>query len=175
MQALSILHPDDRSILRKLRLLLRLWIARQKYEQLQPFGTTSSARIRFHVAHLEYAWSRVINFQKVLGLETSHFVPRDQFEMIYTISRYVEKELSAAECALDRWKDGWIVYEQRLNRLSHALNPFEFAEASLRCYRAIQELGPHPAETTDPIPMKKSPPATPPPQTNELKLQSVSG
>jgi hypothetical protein len=157
MEATAILAPNERSVRGKIQLFLRLWIARQKYEQLRPFGTSSGARLRFHLAHLEYSWSRVVNFQKVLGLDTSQFLPREQFETIYIVSAFASRELRANLCATDRWREKWFAYEKRLSALSHDLNPFDFGEACLHCSRAIQELAnpETPPEADPPIPLAR--------------------
>src|SRR5687768_14755510 len=94
MEALSMLRPDDRTVRGKLQLYLRLWMARQKYEQLRPFGDTSADRIRFHLEQLRACWEQVINFQQALGMEVVRFSPTDKFEFIYVITSFVERDLS---------------------------------------------------------------------------------
>lgn len=141
-----MLHPNDRCVRAKLQLFLRLWVARQKYEHLTPHGKTATERFRFHLAHLESCWSKVVEFQRVLGLEAVHFAPRDQFEKIYVVSAYADREMQDPQNTVVDVHSTWAIYRDTLGRLSHSLNPFEFGEACSHCYRNILELNRPPAQ-----------------------------
>jgi hypothetical protein len=140
MEAISILGPDERCVRTKLQLFLRLWAARQKYEQNRPFGATPLERLRFHLTHLGICWCKVVQFQRVIGLEVTHFVPRDQFEIIYVVSAFVRRELENSRRELEPFLERWGVYELHFGKLGYGVNPFEFAEICLRCSEAVQEL-----------------------------------
>jgi hypothetical protein len=156
MEVISMLSPADRCVRAKMQLFLRLWIARQKYEGLRPFGSTTAQRLRFHLTRLEECWSRVVAFQKALGLDIVLFAPHDQFELIYLISAFVERELRQADCAVLDATDKWRAYQSALNKLSHDLNPYDFAEISLRCCTVIQTLNSPVVEPAEIIPMERA-------------------
>jgi hypothetical protein len=140
MEAMAILRPEDRSVLGKLQLFLRLRVVRQSYEQLAPPGATSAERIQFHLAQLENCWSKVIEFQRVLGLEAVQFAPREQFEKIYVVSVYAEREFIDVNNTMLDAEGSWETYRRNLAKLSFELNPFDFAEVCLHCQQSIFEL-----------------------------------
>jgi hypothetical protein len=140
MEALSMLRPDDRTVRGKLQLYLRLWMARQKYEQLRPFGDTSADRIRFHLEQLRACWDQVISFQQALGMEVVRFSPTDKFEFIYVITSFVERDLSHRSNTILNLPGRWKAYQDALKRLNHGLNPYDFADACARCHKLILEI-----------------------------------
>lgn len=92
-----MLAPSERCVRGKLQLFLRLWVARQKYEGLRPFGETSAQRIRFHLEQLQACWDHVAEFQRTLGMEVELFSPTDKFELIYVVSAFMDRELNQKE------------------------------------------------------------------------------
>jgi hypothetical protein len=140
MDAISMLRPDARCVRSKLALFLRLWMVRHRYEQMRPFGNSSAESLRFHLRQLQLNWERVLEFQKVLGLDVVAFAPREQFESIYVISAYVERELGSKRNTIIDVTDLWREYARSFSALSHEINPFEFGEACARCCLVIQHL-----------------------------------
>lgn len=157
MEAMSILAPQERCVRAKLQLLLRLWLAKQKYGLAGRSGGTSAERVRFHLSQLEAAWCRVVEFQKVLGLEVAHFVPREQFETIYIVSRLIDDELDDENNTILDIRPKWNRYRSLLNRLDHHLNPFEFGEVSGHCAAVVRELA-------QPVVLEEPPVPMPPPK-----------
>ena len=111
-----MLHPDERCVRGKLQLFLRLWVARQKYEGLRPFGDTSAQRIRFHLNQLRAVWDHIIDFQGALGLEVMHFTPNDKFELVYVISAFVERELLQPNNTIIDLPARWSAYRKALQK-----------------------------------------------------------
>jgi hypothetical protein len=140
MDALAMIPPRDRSVKAKLQLFLRLWVARQRYEQLRPFGNTSAERIRFHIEQLGGCWDHVVEFQRALGLEVLPFLPRDKFEYIYVISAFVDREVNHPSNTILDIHGRWNAYQYALGRLSHSLNPYDFCDACSRCRKLVAEL-----------------------------------
>jgi hypothetical protein len=140
MEALSMLAPSERCVRGKLQLFLRLWVARQKYESLKPFGTTPAKRIRFHLEQLYGCWNHVVEFQKTVALEVEHFTPSDKFELIYVISAFVNRELNDKENALIGVQAKWSAYQQALRRLRFEVNRYDFADACARCHQIIGDM-----------------------------------
>ncbi|HEV8542695.1 MAG TPA: hypothetical protein VGR78_09925 [Verrucomicrobiae bacterium] len=140
MEAMSILAPSERCVSAKLQLFLRLWKARQKYEHLGPFGGSGPDRIRFHLSYLKICWAKVIEFQRAIGLEIIHFMPRDQFEMIYVVSAFIDRELNAPQNTVLDVGGKWQIYQTALRRLSYDLNPFDFGETCSHCAEQIRSL-----------------------------------
>jgi hypothetical protein len=153
MQATAILAPRDRTIRGNLLLFLRLRVVRQSYDSLRPFGDTPSERARFHLAELQDCWAKVVEFQRVLGLEDAYFTPREQFEKIYVISAFAERELQGKDNTVLDFAGSWQLYRTNLEKLSHDLNPFEFTELCSRCFRALQEFTRPSAPPTNLIPL----------------------
>ncbi len=152
-----MLRPDERCVRGKLQLFLRLWVARQKYEGLRPFGDTSAQRIRFHLNQLRACWDHVVDFQRALGLEVMHFSPTDKFELIYVISAFVERELVQPTNTILNLQGRWNAYRQALQKLSYQLNPYDFSDACSRCHKIILEIvtPPAPESLADIIPLPK--------------------
>jgi hypothetical protein len=123
-----------------LQLFLRLWVARQKYEDLRPYGETSAERIRFHLSRLHACWGQVAAYQQALGLEIAHFAPADQFELIYVIGAFVDRELQSGQNTILDIQGSWMAYFDSLRMLSYQINPYEFAETCSRCLRIISAL-----------------------------------
>ena len=140
MEATSILSPSERCVRSKLQLFMRLWVTRQRYENLRPYGSTCAERIGFHLRQLDACWTRIVEFQKVLGLDVALFHPRDQFEQVYVVSAFVDRELANPENSLLDFAPAWRSYQQALGHLSHELNPFEFGETCTRIHRVIRSL-----------------------------------
>jgi hypothetical protein len=155
MDATAILSPGERTIRSKLHLLMRLRVVRQSYDALRPFGQTAVERARFHFGQLEPCWSRVIEFQRVIGLEAAHFTPREQFEKIFVVSAFADREFASAENTMLDVFGSWQTYKTHLQKLSYGVNPFEFGELCGRCYRAIQALNGLVASPADVIPGPK--------------------
>ena len=145
-----MLPPGERCVRGKLQLFLRLWVARQKYETLKPFGTSPTRRLRFHLEQLHACWSHVIEVQKALAMEIEHFTPRDKFELIYVISAFVDRELTDKHSALIGVQARWSAYQHALRRLSFDSNRYDFADACARCHQVTSDMtvpeGPTPAE-----------------------------
>jgi hypothetical protein len=131
-------------------------MTRQKYGLAGRAGDTSAERVRFHLRQLESAWSRVVEFQKVLGLEVVHFVPREQFETIYIVSRLIEDELEDEKNTILDIRAKWDRYRSLLNRLDHHLNPFEFGEVSGHCAAIVRELARPVVAQEPPVPMPQT-------------------
>jgi hypothetical protein len=167
MEAISMLPPNQRCVRAKLQLFLRLWVARQKYEQLRPYGKTAAARIRFHLAHLEYGWSRIVEFQRVLGLEMAHFCPSDQFETVYVI--FVERELADPDNAMVTLTEKWKAYQAALRKLSYDLNPYEFGETCSRCLAILVDIAEPDDKSNPAIPMAPSERS----QVDEMKTHNL--
>src|SRR5688572_28155806 len=129
MDALIMLAPGERSVRGKLQLFLRLWVARQRYEQLRPFGDTSAQRIRFHLEQLTACWNYIVESQRTLGLEVMLFSPQDKFELVYVITAFADREVNHASNTILNLKPGWTAYQSALARLSHDLNPYDFCDA----------------------------------------------
>ena len=144
-----MLHPDERCVRGKLQLFLRLWVARQKYEGLRPFGDTSAQRIRFHLNQLRAVWDHIIDFQGALGLEVMHFTPNDKFELVYVISAFVERELVQPNNTIIDLPGRWSAYRKALQKLGHQLNPYDFSDACSRCHKIIVDIV-TPAATEEP-------------------------
>ena len=140
MEALSMLAPSERSVRGKLQLFLRLWVARQKYESLRPYGDTSARRVRFHLEQLQACWDQVVEFQRALGMEVEHFNPTDKFELIYVISAFVDRELNQRENTLIGVQARWSAYQQALRKLSFQMNGYDFTDACIRCQQIIIDL-----------------------------------
>lgn len=153
MDALAMLAPNERSVRAKLQLFLRLWVARQKYEQLRPFGETSARRIRFHLEQLTGCWNHVVEFQRALGLEVLHFHPQEKFELIYVITAFAEREINHPSNTILDIQSRWSAYQFALGKLSYGLNPYDFCDASSRCYKLLLDLFLPPAEEAEIIPM----------------------
>lgn len=156
MEALSMLAPSDRCVRGKLQLFLRLWVARQKYEGLRPFGDTSAKKIRFHLEQLQACWDHVVEFQKTLGMEVEHFNPADKFELIYVISAFLDRELHHKSNTVIGVQARWSAYQFALRRLNFQMNRYDFADACVRCQQIITDMrspsGPPEAEI---IPFKQ--------------------
>src|SRR3954466_4201373 len=109
MEAMSILAPNERCVSAKLQLFLRLWVVRQKYEHISPDEGKNGERIRFHLSYLKVCWSKVVEFQKAIGLEILPFMPREEFELIYVISALIEHELQTPRNtivdSMGRWRN----------------------------------------------------------------------
>jgi hypothetical protein len=165
MEAMSILAPHERCVRAKLQFFLRLWVARQKYEHLRPFGETARARLEFHRCHLEDCWSKVVKFQRVLALESAYFAPREHFELIYIVTAFIDRELaSAVETHAPAnplegtgFSAEWPAYKATLQKLGHHLNPFEFGEICARCWGMIEELKQNPFEPPGRAPQPPAP------------------
>ena len=135
-----MLAPSERCVRGKLQLFLRLWVARQKYEGLRPFGDSVAKRIRFHLENLHACWTQIVEFQKTLGMEIEHFSPAEKFELIYVISAFVDRELAQKENTIIGLQAKWSAYQFALNRLDYKLNRYDFAEACLRCDQIISDM-----------------------------------
>jgi hypothetical protein len=176
-----MLAPSERCVRAKLQLFLRLWMARQKYEQLRPFGDSSARRIRFHLQQLCACWDKVLESQRALGMEVIHFGPRDKFELIYVITAFVDRELRHPENTILDLHGRWNAYHQALNKLSYDLNPYDFADACSRCQKLIAEMILPPEPETEVIPMPGphvnhlSPPQTKLKMLDETEDHSDSG
>ena len=157
MDATLILHPDARCVRSKMSLFVRLWIARYRYEQQRPFGGTPAECLQFHLQQLGECWERVVHFQKAIGLEVIPFAPREQFETIYLVSGYVQREFESADNCIIEGMDIWQEYARLLGMLSHQLNPFDFGEKCTQCSALIRRL----AKTGEPqekiIPLRPHP------------------
>jgi hypothetical protein len=141
MEALSMLAPRERGVRSKLQLFLRLWVARQKYEGLRPFGGESSARkIRFHLEQLQACWDHVVEVQKSLAMEVEHFSPMDKFELIYVISAFIDRELTHKDNTLIGLQAKWSAYQVALRRLNYEMNQYDFADRCQRCQAIIADL-----------------------------------
>ena len=162
MDALTMIAPNERCVRARLQLFLRLWMARQKYEQLRPFGDSSVRRVWFHLKQLHACWDHVIEFQRTLGLEVFHFTPRDKFEWIYIINGFVERELRHPENTILEMNARWNTYQAAVNRLSFDLNPYDFCDACSRARKIIADLVLPPDPDSQIIPM-------PPPGVNHLR------
>lgn len=149
-----MLAPSERCVRGKLQLFLRLWVARQKYESLRPFGDTPAKRMRFHLKQLQGCWDHVVEFQKALAMEVEHFLPTDKFELIYVISAFVDRELNHKESALIGVQAKWSAYQQALRRLSYQMNRYDFSDACARCQQLITDLAtPDEFEPAEVIPL----------------------
>lgn len=135
-----MLAPSERCVRGKLQLFLRLWVARQKYEGLRPFGETSAQKLRFHLEQLHACWEHVVGFQRTLGMEVEHFTPTDKFELIYVISAFVDRELQHKENTLIGVQAKWSAYEFALKRLNHQMNRYDFADSCVRCHQIITDM-----------------------------------
>ena len=155
MDALTMLAPDERSVRGKLQLFLRLWVARQKYEQLRPFGDTAAQRTRFHLEQLTGCWNHVIEFQRALGLEVMQFNPKDKFELIYVITAFADREINHSSNTILDMPSRWKAYQFALDRLTYDLNPYDFCDACSRCYKLLLDLFLPPAEQAEIIPMPR--------------------
>lgn len=154
MEALSMLAPSERCVRGKLQLFLRLWVARQKYESLKPFGTSPAKRVRFHLEQLHACWNNVVEFQKALSMEVEHFTPRDKFELIYVISAFVDRELNDKENTLIGLQAKWSAYQQALRRIRFEMNRYDFADASARCLELVSAMAiPEPTPPSEIIPL----------------------
>lgn len=162
-----MLAPDERSVRGKLQLFLRLWVARQRYEQLRPFGNTAAERTRFHLEQLTGCWNQVIEFQRALGMEVLHFNPKDKFELIYVITAFADREVNHPSNTILDIKARWKAYRFALDRLKHELNPYDFCDACSRCYKLLLDLFLPPAEQAEIIPM-------PAPGVNHLNPEQKS-
>lgn len=137
-------------------------------------------RIAFHLRQLEACWNRVTAFQKVLGLESGQFLPRDQFELIHIASGFVERELAETDdvsteltvCAA--FRELWARYQTTLDRLSHDLNPFDFSETCLRCESLLERMAHGGMEDSPAIPFP-APELRLAEEQDETALQSGSG
>lgn len=171
-----MLRPDDRTVRQKLQLFLRLWVARQKYEQLRPFGDTCADRTRFHLEQLRACWEHVIEAQRALGLEVMHFHPTEKFEMIYVVTAFVEREVLHSSNTILELPQRWHAYQQALRKLSYHLNPYDFSDACSRCHNIVRDiiLPPPPDPLAGIIPLPQQEVAhihgLPP---NYLKMKSV--
>jgi hypothetical protein len=155
MEALSMLAPSESGVRGKLQLFLRLWVARQKYEGLRPYGDKPSQRIRFHLEQLGACWDQVVEFQKALGMEIEHFTPTDKFELIYVISAFVERELNQKQNTLIGVQAKWSAYQFALRRLNFQMNRYDFADSCQRCQQIITEMQkPHEPEAAEIIPFR---------------------
>lgn len=136
-----MLAPSERCVRSKLQLFLRLWVARQKYEGLRPFGgETSAKRVRFHLEQLQACWDRVVEVQKSLSSEIEHFSPMDKFEFIYVISAYIDRELTHKDNTLIGLQAKWSAYQVALRRLNYEMNRFDFADRCQRCQAIVLDL-----------------------------------
>lgn len=135
-----MLAPSERCVRGKLQLFLRLWVARQKYEGLRPFGETSPKKIKFHLEQLQACWDHVVGFQTTLSMEVEHFTPADKFELIYVITGFVDRELNGKENTLIGMQAKWSAYQFALKRLSYGMNRYDFADACQRCQAIIQSM-----------------------------------
>jgi hypothetical protein len=148
-----MLAPDERSVRGKLQLFLRLWVARQRYEALRPFGETAAQRTRFHLEQLTACWNHVIESQRALGLEVLHFNPRDKFELIHVITAFADREINHSSNTILDIKGRWSAYQFAFDRLSYELNPYDFCDACSRCYKLLLDLFLPPADHAEIIPM----------------------
>jgi hypothetical protein len=153
MDALAMLAPSERSVRGKLQLFLRLWVARQKYEQLRPFGETTAQKVRFHLDQLLACWNHVLEFQRALGLEVMHFSPREKFELIYVITAFADREINHPSNTILDIRARWAAYQFALSKLSYGLNPYDFCDGCSRCYKLLLDLFLPPAEDAEVIPM----------------------
>ncbi len=140
MDALTMIPPSERSVRGKLQLFLRLWVARQRYEQLRPFGDTAADRTRFHLEQLTACWNNVIELQRALGLEVQHFNPQDKFELIYVITAFADREINHPSNTILDIKPRWSAYQFALTRLTYELNPYDFCDACSRCYKLLLDM-----------------------------------
>ena len=141
MEALTMLAPRERGVRSKLQLFLRLWVARQKYEGLRPFGgETSAKRIRFHLEQLQACWDHVVEVQKSLAMEVEHFTPMDKFELIYVISAFIDRELTNKDNTLIGLQAKWSAYQVALRRLNYEMNGYDFADRCQRCHEIIVDM-----------------------------------
>ncbi|MGZ8900669.1 MAG: hypothetical protein ACXW3Z_11285 [Limisphaerales bacterium] len=155
MEALSMLAPSEKSVRGKLQLFLRLWVARQKYESLRPYGDKPAQRVRFHLEQLQGCWDHVLEFQKALAMEVEHFAPTDKFELIYVITSFVDRELHEKSNALIGVQARWSAYQSALRRLNYQMNRYEFADGCLRCQQIITDMQkPHEPEPAPIIPFR---------------------
>ena len=151
-----MLAPSERCVRSKLQLFLRLWVARQKYESLRPYGDSPAKRIRFHLEQLQGCWDHVLEVQRALGMEVDHFTPTEKFELIYVITAFIDRELNQPSNTLIGVQARWSAYQLALRRLNCQMNRYDFADACVRCHQVITDLrtpeGPTEAEV---IPMPK--------------------
>ena len=140
MEALSMLAPSEKSVRGKLQLFLRLWVARQKYEGLRPYGDKPAQRVQFHLEQLGACWDQVVEFQKTLAMEVEHFAPTEKFELIYVITAFVDRELHEKSNALIGVQAKWSAYQFALRRLNYQMNRYDFADGCLRCQQIIADL-----------------------------------
>lgn len=153
-----MLHPDARCVRAKMALFVRLWLARHRYEQLRPFGSTSAENLRFHLRQIQFHWRRICEYQKALGLEVQPFAPQEHFETIYIASAYAQRELESPRNTILDSAGYWRQYVSRLNSLSHETNPFDFSDVCGYCHRLIQEInGTIESEDEMTIPMRPNP------------------
>jgi len=136
-----MLAPSERCVRSKLQLMLRLWVARQKYEGLQPFGGESSAKkIRFHLEQLQACWDKVVEVQKAHSMEVEHFTPMDKFVLIYVISAFIDRELTHKNNTLIGLQAKWSSYQVALRRLNYEMNRYDFGDRCQRCHEIVLDL-----------------------------------
>jgi hypothetical protein len=179
MEALSMLAPSERCVRSKLQLFLRLWVARQKYEGLRPFGGESSAKkIRFHLEQLQACWDHVVEVHKSLSMEVEHFTPMDKFEFIYVISAFIDRELHQKNNTLIGFQAKWSAYQVALRRLNYEMNRFDFADRCRHCHEIIVDMSkPEEPQAAEIIPFRPSKPRAAQPELKmaEEKDYSISG
>lgn len=136
-----MLAPRERGVRSKLQLFLRLWVARQKYEGLRPFGgETSAKKIRFHLQQLQACWDHVVEVHKSLSMEVEHFTPMDKFVMIYVVSAFIERELTNKDNTLIGLQAKWSAYQVALRRLNYEMNRYDFADRCQRCHEIVADM-----------------------------------
>jgi hypothetical protein len=118
----------------------KLWLHKQEYQRRAQSLKDDGERIRFFLSELKNCWSRVVNFQKAIGLESAYFSPYKDFIRIYAATWNLEKLVNSGNFSYIDMTENWGLYLNQLISLGHDLNPFDFTDRSFRCLSLMEQL-----------------------------------
>lgn len=140
MKAVHLLPVQNRSIKERLFQFLRMARRRMRYNRNCPTSLPTHQRLRLHFTYLQLYWSKITEFQQAVGLEAAYFCPREQFELIFLVTRMAERDMKHTVLPFGRIIDKWKDYLAGFNSLSFDINPYEFAERCSRCESLLEEI-----------------------------------
>ena len=152
-----MLPPAKRTWMDQLALQYRLVRTSSAYNSNCPSDLSVHQRLKLHFSHLQLYWSRIVELQKVVGLEAAHFSPEDQFELIFVVTEKISHDLAeSAASPFGETREKWEEYKRVFESLSYEINPFEFAERCSKCALLLARITlPKPAQEAL-IPLEES-------------------
>lgn len=118
----------------------KLWLQKQEYQRRAQTLKDDAQRIHFFLAELKSNWTRVVNFQKAIGLEVAYFAPFKEFLKIFAITWNLEKLVGSGNFTFIDMTENWALYLSAVVSLGYDLNPFDFNDRSARCLSLLEKL-----------------------------------